>query len=241
MWRRLVWGLVPVFLFALWVSLRGSMVPVSSELQLELPPGQKLVALTFDDGPHPEHTGTLLDGLAERGVKATFFLVGSQLDYAPKLVERIAREGHQIGVHTLDHVPVEGLEQEEFLHQVEGMRREIYELIGDRELWLRPPYGQTDDNTARWADSPVILWSVDPEDWRDTDPERVAGHIVQNTRDGDIILAHDIYASTVEGVLKAVDRLREQGFAFVTVERLLELRGITPVSGQIYRCAPKRY
>ena len=213
-------------------------MPVSSELRVELPPGQKLVALTFDDGPHPEYTRALLDGLKEREIRATFFLVGSQLAYAPELVERMDREGHQIGVHTLDHVKVEGLSQEEFLHQVEGMRREIYRLVGERELWLRPPYGQMDERTPVWSDGPVILWSVDPEDWRDGDADRVARHIVSHTRDGDIVLAHDIYPSTVEGVLRAADGLRERGFVFVTVEQLLELRGIAPKSGQVYRCAP---
>ena len=213
-------------------------LPVSSELRVELPPGQKLAALTFDDGPHPEHTRMLLDGLKERGIKATFFLVGSQLAYAPELVERMAREGHQLGVHTLDHVKVEGLEREEFLHQVEGLRREICRLVGERELWLRPPYGQMDEHTPVWSDGPVILWSVDPEDWRGEDADRVARHIVSHTRDGDIILAHDIYPTTVEGVLRAADSLREQGFRFVTVEQLLELRGIVPQSGQVYRCAP---
>ena len=238
-WAVLV-GMIGVLALLIWMGgrLANRAEPVSSELQVELAPGQKLAALTFDDGPHPEHTRTLLDGLKERGIKATFFLVGSQLAYAPELVERMAREGHQIGVHTLDHVPVEGLEHRQFLHQVEDLRRELYRLVGERELWLRPPYGQLDERTPSWSDGPVILWSVDPEDWRGEDADRVARHIIDHTRDGDIVLAHDIYPTTVEGVLRAADRLREQGFAFVTVEQLLELRGIVPQSGQVYRCAP---
>ena len=222
------------------VWLAGACMPVSSELKVELPPERKLVALTFDDGPHPEHTRVLLDGLKQRGIKATFFLVGTQLPYAPELVERMAREGHQIGIHTLEHKTVEGLSEAEFLHQVEGLRRVLYPLVGEQELWLRPPYGQINDRSLAWADSPVILWSVDPEDWRDSDAGRVAEHIVSHTRDGDIILAHDIYPTTVEGVLEGVDRLREQGFEFVTVAQLLELRGITPQSGKIYRYASEK-
>lgn len=212
--------------------------PVSSELKIPVPPGHKLAALTFDDGPHPEHTRALLDGLQQRGIQATFFLVGTQLPYAPELVERMVREGHQIGIHTLEHVAVGGLSREEFLYQVEGMRRELYPMVGEQELWLRPPYGLINDESLAWADSPVILWSVDPEDWKDTDAARVTEHIAAQTRDGDIILAHDIYPSTVEGVLAGVDRLREQGFEFVTVARLMELRGVTPQSGQIYRSVP---
>ena len=210
-------------------------VPVSSELQLEVPQGMeaKTIALTFDDGPHPEYTGPLLDGLKERGIKATFFLVGTQIHYAPELVSRMAREGHQIGVHTYSHVTVAGLEQEEFLLQVEGTRRLIYNLLGERELWLRPPYGIVDENTALWADGPLVLWSVDPEDWKDADVSRIRDHIVNHARDGDIILLHDIYPSSVEAALEATDQLREQGFRFVTVARLLEERGIAPESGLV--------
>lgn len=229
---------VMLFMWLVTVGLVNVSRPVSSELKVEVPPGRRLIALTFDDGPHPEHTRALLDGLEQRGIKATFFLVGTQIPYAPELVERMARQGHQIGIHTLEHVAVGGLSREEFLHQVEGMRRVLYPMVGEQELWLRPPYGLISDGALDWADSPVILWSVDPEDWRDADAARVTEHIVAHTRDGDIILAHDIYPSSVEGVLAAVDRLREQGFEFVTVARLLELRGITPRSGQIYRRVP---
>ena len=235
LWRILLVGILVVF-GLLW--LPSGTAPVSSDLRLELPESgrqQKLVALTFDDGPHPEHTGPLLDGLKERGVKATFFLVGTQIQYAPQLVERMAREGHQIGVHTYSHVTVAGLGQEEFRLQVEGTRRMLYSMLGEQELWLRPPYGILDENVQRWADSPVVLWSVDPEDWRDDKVTRIKEHLLTHVRDGDIILMHDIYPSSVEAALQAVDELHAQGFRFVTVEELMELRGITPESGHIYK------
>jgi len=238
------WGLlwriflVGILLFCGLIWLPPADVPASSDLKLEVP-GQsgekKLVALTFDDGPHPEFTGPLLDGLRERGVKATFFLVGTQIQYAPELVSRMVREGHQIGVHTYSHVSVVGLEREEFRLQVEGTRRLIYSLLGERELWLRPPYGMLDENARQWADGPVVLWSVDPEDWKDDKTERIKNHITANAGDGDIILMHDIYPSSVEAALGAVDVLKNRGFVFVTVAELLELRGIVPESGQIYK------
>jgi len=216
--------------------------PASSDLKLEVPEvgGEgKLMALTFDDGPHPEHTGPLLDGLKARGVRATFFLVGTQIQYAPELVSRMAREGHQIGVHTYSHVTVAGLEQEEFRMQVEGTRRLIYGLLGERELWLRPPYGVLDENTRLWADSPVVLWSVDPEDWKDDRVTRIREHLVSHARDGDIILMHDIYPSSVEAALAAVDELQKQGVRFVTVAELLEARGTVPQAGQVYKRVEK--
>ena len=242
--RNLFWRiiLIGILLLCGLLWLPPADVPASSELKLDIPQhaeAKKLAALTFDDGPHPQFTATLLDGLRERGVKATFFLVGTQIQYAPELVHRMAREGHQIGVHTYSHVTISGLEQEEFRLQVEGTRRLVYSLLGERELWLRPPYGILDENTPRWADSPVILWSVDPEDWKDTRTERIQSHIVRHTRDGDIILLHDIYPSSVQAALDAVDALQKQGFTFVTVAELMEARGLAPKSGQVYtRCAP---
>lgn len=246
LWKRpeLLWRMVLVGILLLFglIWLPPADVPASSDLKMEVPqPGteRKLVALTFDDGPHPEHTEPLLDGLKERGIKATFFLVGTQIQYAPQLVERMVREGHQIGVHTYSHVSVTGLEREEFQLQVEGTRRLIYSLIGEQELWLRPPYGILDENAQNWADGPVILWSVDPEDWKDDKVKRIKEHLVAHVRDGDIILMHDIYPSSVEAALAAVDELCRQGFHFVTVAELMEARGITPESGKVYKRAEK--
>ena len=244
-WKRpeLLWRvvLVGILLFFGFLWLPPADVPASSDLKMDIPEPeqQKLVALTFDDGPHPDHTGPLLDGLKQRGIKATFFLVGTQIQYAPELVPRMAREGHQIGVHTYSHVSVNGLEREEFRLQVEGTRRLICSLLGERELWLRPPYGILDENAQSWADSPVILWSVDPEDWKDDKVGRIKDHLVSRVRDGDIILMHDIYPSSVEAALAAVDELSKQGFQFVTVAELMEARGITPESGQVYKRVEK--
>lgn len=238
LWRML---LLAVLVVAGLMQMPPADVHSSSELKMNIPesvPGEKLVCLTFDDGPHPEHTGVLLDGLKQRGVKATFFLVGAQINYAPGLVQRIAGEGHQIGIHTLEHIQVDGLAREEFEWQVEGLRRLLYSMLGEQDLWLRPPYGSLDDNVLAWADSPVVLWSVDPEDWKDEDARRIAGHIINNVRDGDIILMHDIYPSSVEAALMAVDTLQERGYRFVTVRELLESRGYEPAPGQVYRRAP---
>ena len=220
---------------AVGMLLRPVGEPSSSDLRLEVPGQEKLLALTFDDGPHPQHTADLLDGLRARGATATFFLVGSQVELAPELVERMAAEGHQIGVHTLEHVQVNGLSRKDFDTQVEGLRRRLYPLVGERELWLRPPYGVMDACTVRWADSPVVLWSVDPEDWRDKDVERVTEHIVSRVKDGDIVLLHDIYPESVQAALQVVDCLQKDGWRFVTVERLLQLKGRAGEVGRVYR------
>ncbi len=233
---RFVWLLLILLLAAAGaMQLRPAGEQSSSDLKMEVAESEKLLALTFDDGPHPEHTAALLDGLEARGVRATFFLVGCQVELAPELVERMAAGGHQIGIHTLDHVQVNGLSRGDFDRQVEGFRRVLYPLVGERELWLRPPYGIMDENTAQWADGPVVLWSVDPEDWKDTNTQRIVQHITDRVRDGDIVLLHDIYPTSVEAALQVVDTLQTQGWRFVTVEQLLHLKGRAGESGRVYR------
>ncbi len=210
----------------------GQTLPVDGPAQLERP----VVALTFDDGPRRSTTGELLDGLAQRGAHATFFLVGEMLEGNGDLVERMAAEGHQIGVHTYDHVWLTELSAVDFEKQVGRTRRLLTEMVGEGSYWLRPPYGGVDRGVEKRAGSPVILWSVDPEDWDDKNVTRIVEHIVSNVRDGDIILLHDIYPSSVEAALQVVDRLQERGFLFATVEELAQLRHIELKEGEVYRC-----
>ena len=210
----------------------GQTLPVDGPAQLERP----VVALTFDDGPRRSTTGELLDGLAQRGAHATFFPVGEMLEGNGDLVERMAAEGHQIGVHTYDHVWLTELSAVDFEKQVGRTRRLLTEMVGEGSYWLRPPYGGVDRGVEKRAGSPVILWSVDPEDWDDKNVTRIVEHIVSNVRDGDIILLHDIYPSSVEAALQVVDRLQERGFLFATVEELAQLRHIELKEGEVYRC-----
>ena len=125
----------------------------------------KLIALTFDDGPRRSTTTALLDGLAERGVKATFFLIGEQLENNEDVVCRMDEEGHQVGIHTFDHVRLTGLSKVDFDAQVDRTRQLLKNILGHNDFLLRPPYGIMDDGIRRHAGCPIILWSIDPEDW----------------------------------------------------------------------------
>ena len=217
----------------------GAAVTAAADVELTSADSPPLVALTFDDGPSSVITPALLDGLAHRGVHATFFLVGSMADNNHDLVRRMADEGHQIGVHIYDHsLPhgLAGLTEAQFRAQVDTTKELITSLTGQTDFALRPPYGYVDDNVRRWAEGPIILWSVDPEDWRDQNAQRVADHIVTHAADGAIILLHDLFPTTVEGALEAVDRLLAQGYRFVTVDELFSARGLEPADGQVYRC-----
>lgn len=196
-----------------------------------------LLALTFDDGPRRSTTSALLDGLAQRGVKATFFLIGRQIPGNEDLIRRMDSEGHQIGIHTYDHVELTGLNRADFDAQVGTTRTLLTQLLGHNGFLLRPPYGSVDAGVRAMAGAPIVLWSVDPEDWREQDPQLIAEHLVSHAKDGDILLLHDIFPGSVEAALAAVDALMAKGYYFVTVEELFSLRHVSLENGCVYRCA----
>ena len=179
----------------------------------------------------------LLDGLAQRGVKATFFLIGAQLEHNEDLIRRMDAEGHQIGIHTYDHVALTGLSKADFDAQVALTRQKLMAILGHDGFLLRPPYGAVDDAVRKNAGCPIILWSIDPEDWGDQNAAREIEHVVANAQDGSIILLHDIFPPSVEAALAIVDRLHAQGYLFVTVEELFAARHITLEAGEVYRDA----
>lgn len=194
----------------------------------------KLIALTFDDGPRRSTTTALLDGLAERGVKATFFLIGAQLAYNEDIIQRMDEEGHQIGIHTYDHVELTGLSKQDFNAQVDRTRQLLKSILGHNDFLLRPPYGSLDSGIRRNAGCPIILWSIDPEDWKDRNVPREVQHIIDNAQDGSIILLHDIFPESVETALQVVDALHQQGYLFVTIDQLFADRHIPLEAGESY-------
>ncbi len=233
------WGIgwiLLVFCFAIALTPIEPVAPVTSTVPVELPQEESVpvVAITFDDGPRKSTTTKLLDALALREVPATFFLVGSRISGQEELIQRMHQEGHQIGIHTYDHVILRDLSQDEFQAQIQKSRDLLKSIVPDEEFWLRPPYGILDRQMAEWANSPIILWSVDPEDWKDDNVSRIVQTILEEVEDGDIILMHDLYASSVDAAIQVVDALLEQGYCFLTVEELLEYRGITPENGVRY-------
>ncbi len=201
-------------------------------------PAGPFVALTFDDGPRSTTTTTLLDGLSQRGVHATFFVIGENVQGNEELLIRMEREGHQIGLHTFHHKSLALVGGADFYAEVDQLRETLKSLLDQESYMLRPPYGMiTPANRAR-AGAPIILWSVDPEDWSDQDTPRQVSVILDNTQDGSIILLHDIYPSSVDTALQVVDALMAQGYKFVTVEELFAVRGVTPENGKEYRKLP---
>lgn len=220
-------------------------LPVDGEAALpadaaeEAAPSEKLIALTFDDGPHAVYTPRLLEGLARRGVHATFFLIGSQASAQPDLVQQMDLMGHQIGLHTYDHVLLTSLTPAEVTEQMERSRRTLSALLGHDDFFVRPPYGITNAAVRARISAPLVLWSVDPKDWEVQDADRVVRCVTSQAKDGDIILLHDIFPTSVDAALEIVDVLQGEGFRFVTVEELFVLRGIQPENGTTYSAAPR--
>ena len=198
--------------------------------------GVKYIALTFDDGPRRETTGALLDGLLERDAKATFFVVGAQIMCAgnEELVQRMKEEGHQVGNHTYSHVRLIASQQNEVLEEIQKNDVILKNILGEGDYWLRPPYGLIDSSRADLVKTPMIYWTLDPEDWKLLDAQKVADCVASQVTDGDIILLHDFYPSSIEAALEIIDRLQPEGYVFVTVEELFRIQGVEPEDGVLY-------
>lgn len=181
----------------------------------------KKLALTFDDGPNPEYTGVLLDGLRERGVQATFFVLGEEVERYPELVRRAADEGHLVGVHAYRHVNLRQMDAAQATEQLERTAQAIREACGVTPSYIRPPYGCWNDALDDTVQMVEVLWDIDPRDWATTSSDLVVQRIVNEVEENSIILLHDASESSVQAALRCIDLLREQGYTFVTVDELL--------------------
>lgn len=179
------------------------------------------IAITFDDGPSSRYTGRLLDGLKERSVKASFFLIGENAEENPVLVERIYKEGHLIGNHTYSHVQITHLSEKEAANEIERTDQVISAITGEHVAYMRPPFGAWQRELEIKMEVLPVLWSVDPLDWTTENVDEIVSKVVTEVEEGDIILLHDCYASSVEAALRIVDILQKEGYEFVTVDRLL--------------------
>lgn len=179
------------------------------------------VALTFDDGPHPVYTPQLLDGLKERGVHATFFVVGKNILGNEALLKRMETEGHLIGNHTYSHVKLSELDIARACAEVEKTNALICEVTGKEPEFIRPPFGEWKKAMECSFEMIPVLWDVDPLDWTTKNTALVVERVLKDTKPGDIILLHDYYQSSVDAALEIVDALTERGYKFVTVDELI--------------------
>ena len=196
-----------------------------------VPVSGNYVALTFDDGPHPQNTPRLLDILRARNVKATFYVIGRSVDLYPQVLRRTVAEGHEIGNHSHTHRLLSKLSDSEVRNEMARCRDAVARAAGVRMRTMRPPYGGLLQRQRELVHAefgyPTILWSVDPLDWKRPGPGVVSSRILSGTNAGSIILAHDLHAQTVDAMPATIDGLLRRGFKFVTVSQLLAMKAET--------------
>lgn len=181
----------------------------------------KYIALTFDDGPSSKYTPILLDGLKERGVHATFFLMGKNIEGKEDIVKRMSEEGHLIGNHSYEHIRLTKAGPKAVCEAVEHTQEQIEAITGKRPEYIRPPYGDWNEELEEEIGMTPVLWSVDSLDWKLKDTGKILRRVLKDVKDGDIILLHDIFPSSVEAALELIDILQKEGYVFVTADELL--------------------
>ena len=216
-------------LLSLLLLLSALVLPVSAQ--------QPSLALTFDDGPSGRFTRRLLDGLEARNIKATFFLCGYRIRQYPDLAARMVEAGHEIGCHGFSHDSMETMSRRDIAEEISATLALLPE--GTRVRFLRPPGGCSGaavSQVARAKQMPILCWSVDPKDWAVHDAAVVKSRVVQEAKDGDVILLHDMSDSSVSAALAIIDALTAKGFRFRTASQLAGGRNLKP--GEVYRCFP---
>ena len=207
------------------ITLPGDITSGSQTTITRVTTARPVVAMTFDDGPHPTLTPRLLDTLRARNIRATFYVIGNRVVRHPELMRRIVAEGHEIGNHTWSHPSLFGYSDAGVLSQLDRTAQAIYDTVGRPPVTMRPPYGNLYNRQRlmihQQRNLPTVLWSVDPEDWRRPGSSVVAQRIVSRSHPGAVILAHDIHSPTVRAMPQAMDGLLARGFQFVTVSELL--------------------
>ncbi len=187
----------------------------------------KKIALTFDDGPHPRYTERILNILKKYDVKATFFVIGVNIENYPGVIERIDSEGHEIGNHTYSHNKENLLTDEGWREEVEKCQKLIEVTTGKTPKLLRPPGGNYKNSAevlAREKGYSLILWSIDTMDWNHNPPNMIFKNVTQKLRGGDIILMHDYISgknTTCDALEMIIPKLLNDGYEFVTVSELL--------------------
>ena len=183
--------------------------------------------MTFDDGPNSKNTPKLLDLLAAKHIHATFFVVGENAVRMPDILKRMIAEGHEIGNHSWDHPNFGKSSDEKIRSQVQRTNDAILAATGVKPTVLRPPYGSMTPKQRQWVHDEfgydIILWDVDPDDWKEPGISVVADRIIKGTRNGSIILSHDIHAPTIEAMPQVFDALLAKGYKFVTVSELIAM------------------
>lgn len=184
-----------------------------------------VIALTFDDGPYPKVTGHILDVLEKNGVCATFFVLGSRIEGHEDMLTRMDELGCEIGNHSFSHADLTRLSKADCQRELSDTDAEIRRVTGHEASVVRPPYGYYNKAVRSAAGRPLILWTVDTNDWRGKAPGEIADYVIQQAKEGSVILMHDQQTQTADAMEMIIPTLIDEGFRFVTVSELIRLTG----------------
>lgn len=214
------------------ISINPDIEMVNSERNID--PNKPMIALTFDDGPNKNTTIPILDTLKQYNGVGTFFILGNRIKNNENLLKRMILEENEIGNHTFNHKQLTTVSSSEVKSQIDKTQNIVLEVTGSKPKIMRPTYGSYNSKLKSQIDMPMILWSIDTLDWKSRDAKKVATHVLDNVKDGDIILMHDIYESTADAVKILVPELISRGYQLVTVSELYELKGEALQVGNVY-------
>jgi peptidoglycan/xylan/chitin deacetylase (PgdA/CDA1 family) len=196
----------------------------------------KVIAFTFDDGPS-KYTLDILDILDEYNAKATFFEVGYMIKNNKNTVLEVINRGFEVGNHTTDHSNLNKLSSTKVKEKIDDNNALFYEITNQDMMLLRPPYGNCKSSVKALINVPIIKWSVDSRDWESRDTDKIVALVKSETEDGDIVLFHDLYSTTLEAIKILVPYFYEEGYEIVSVSELFEIKGITLENGKVYYSA----
>ena len=193
----------------------------------------KYIAFTFDDGPN-YNSSKMVDVLSKWGMRATFFVVGNRAEKEADILLKMVDKGMEIGNHTYSHKLLTKLSSEAIREEIMRTDRVIFDITGRDVNLVRPSYGSSNKRVRSSIDRPIIVWDIDTLDWKYHNSKRLSDYILKNVQDGDIVLMHDIYSATVNGVDMVIPKLMERGYRVVSVSELFSIKGKELENGKVY-------
>lgn len=183
----------------------------------------KIVALTFDDGPS-KYTDSILDTLKKYNACATFFVIGNKVDFYDETLNKMLKNGNEIGNHSYSHKWLNRLSEQEFKNELNKTQEEVKKATGYTPKLFRPTYGGYSDRLKKYTDLTFVLWDVDSSDWKVKNTDKIIKNVIPNVKDGSIVLMHDNHKYAADAIEAVVKKLKEEGYEFVTISELLELK-----------------
>lgn len=196
---------------------------------------KKTVAITFDDGPSSSYNKKILEVLEKNKAHATFFMVGTMMNNCQKCVLDTYKSGNEVASHTYNHINIKKNSIEDVNDSIKKTDDLFYQITGDHIKYVRPPYGAYNKTNLENVDYPLILWNIDPEDWRYHDVEKIVDHVMEHVSDGSIILMHEIYQTSLEALEILLPKLYALGYQVVSVGELANLKDRNIEVGHAYR------